>query len=138
MSLYLCIFKECSDDEDDPEEIDGWQLGSYSDFGYFRDSIVKNIPNGNFPTLLNHSDCDGEWTTDELPNLVNELNAIKVIFQKLPPIKFSGAFEWAKSERFQASSLYECFHNVDSENLIDSLISLANTAIKYDRPISFQ
>jgi hypothetical protein len=37
-----------------------------------------------------------------------------------------------------ARSLYECFHNVDGENLFGALITLAREGIRAKRPISFQ
>ena len=87
MSLYLCIFTEDGDDE-----VAGWQLGHYSDFGWFRDTIAKHLRAADFPTLMAHSDCDGEWSVAELPELTRELQTIADAFRALPPEQPQGAF----------------------------------------------
>ena len=134
MGLYLCIFS----DGDDDEEIAGWQLGHYSDFGCFRDTISRHLRATDFPILMEHSDCDGEWSVAELPGLIAELETIGAKFQALPPEQPRGAFEHTAEYREGAHSLYECFHNVDGENLFGALIMLAHEGIRAKRPISFQ
>ena len=133
MSLYLCIFTEDGDDE-----IAGWQLGAYSDFGLFRDTIAKHLRPADFPTLMAHSDCDGEWSVAELPQLIRELQTIAATFRALPPEQPQGAFEHTADYRADAKTLYDCFHNVDGENLFEALIELCNQGIQAERPIAFQ
>jgi len=132
MGLYLCIFS------DGDEEIAGWQLGHYSDFGCFRDTISRHLGASDFPILMEHSDCDGEWSIAQLPGLIVELETISAKFQALPPEEPKGAFEHTAEDRAGARSLYECFHNVDGENLFGALITLAREGIRARRPISFQ
>jgi len=83
MGLYLTIF-------DDGQEVDGVEVGSYSDFGAFRDAVIKHLENGHagsqFPTLILHSDCDGCWTPSEAVWLQHELMIISARFRELPPI----------------------------------------------------
>ena len=69
MSLYLTIF-------DGDEEVTGWVFGHYSDFGYFRDVIAAKLRAEDYPVLMTHSDCDGEWTPTQLPQLRRELELI--------------------------------------------------------------
>jgi Immunity protein 70 len=62
MGLVLCVYegREAGDD------LDGFQVGSYSDFGAWRDFIAAKLEGGRwgsrFPTIMMHSDCDGEWS----------------------------------------------------------------------------
>ena len=62
MGLYLAIF-------DDDEEIEGVEIGLYSDFNYFRDIVANELEDGKagskYPTLNLHSDCDGTWSVEE-------------------------------------------------------------------------
>jgi len=134
MGLYLCIFSNGNDGK----EIAGWQLGHYSAFGCFRDTISRHLAANDFPILMEHSDCDGEWSVAQLPGLIVELETIGAKFQTLPPEEPKGAFEHTAEDRIGARSLYECFHNVDGENLFDALIALAREGIRAKRPISFQ
>jgi len=133
MSLYLCIFTEDGDDE-----IGGWQFGAYSDFGYFRDTIAKHLRAADFPTLMAHSDCDGEWSVGELPALRRELQSIATVFRSLPAEQPRGAFEHTAEYRATAQTLYDCFHNVDGENVFEALDRLCVEGIQAGRPISFQ
>jgi len=160
VSLYLCIISE-DEDENGDNEIAGWQLGRYSDFGCFRDTISRHLGATDFPILMEHSDCDGEWSVAELQGLIVELETIGARFRTLPPeapkatfehtteyrdagrilelerIGPKAAFEHTVEYRDGAISLYECFHNVDGENLFDALITLAREGIRAKRPISF-
>lgn len=131
MSLYLTIF-------DGDEEITGWVFGHYSDFGYFRDVIAARLEAGDFPTLMTHSDCDGEWTVEALPRLRQELQHIGERFRQMPPEQPQGAFEHTADYRRAARSLYDCFHNVDGENVFEALIALCDEGIQRQRPILFQ
>ena len=123
MGLYLCIFSNGNDGK----EIAGWQLGHYSDFGCFRDTISRHLAANDFPILMEHSDCDGEWSVAQLPGLIVELETIGAKFQTLPPEEPKGAFEHTAEDRIGARSLYECFHNVDGENLFDALANCARS-----------
>ncbi len=133
MSLYLCIFSE-----DGNDEIAGWQLGHYSDFACFRDTIARHLRTKDFPVLMAHSDCDGGWSVAELPKLIGELETIAAKFRSLPPEQPKGAFEHTAEYREGAKTLYDCFHSVDGENLFEALIALANQGIQAQRPILFQ
>jgi hypothetical protein len=131
MSLYLAIF-------DGDEEIKGWVFGHYSDFGHFRDVVAVRLSVDECPTLMLHSDCDGEWTPEQLPRLRDELRLIGERFRKLPPVEPQGAFEHTVEYRRGARSLYDCFHNVDGENVIEALIALCDEGIRRGLPISLQ
>jgi len=65
MGLVLCIF------DDQGKDVAGFQIGHYSDFGCFRETIARHIPGAGrlYPVLMQHSECDGEWTVDDLPRL---------------------------------------------------------------------
>jgi hypothetical protein len=131
MSLYLCIF-------DGDDEIDGWVLGHYSDFGRFRDVIAESLDASRFPVLMEHSDCDGEWTPSDARILKNELKEIGEAFLDLPAVRHSDAFEHTSEHWLLASTLFDCFHNVDGENLFEALDALCTVAINQDKPILFQ
>jgi len=134
MSLYLCIF------DDDGDDVEGFQVGHYSDFGAFRDMIVAKIPNAvtQYPLLMQHSDCDGEWALEDLPPLKQELQTIGETFRTLPAMPIVGAFEHVAHCREGTSTLYDCFHNVDEENLFVALMHLCDAGIEMSKPISFQ
>lgn len=134
MSLYLCIL------DDDENDVAGFEVGHYSDFGAFRNAIAKHISaaTSRFPTLMQQSDCDGEWTLDQIPGLKRELAEIGAAFRSLPPEEPVNAFEHVAHCREGAESLYDCFHNVDEENLIEALDQLCDTAIELQKPVSFQ
>jgi hypothetical protein len=132
MGLYLCIF----DGEDD--ELAGFQVGHYSDFGFFRDTIARHLDPLRYPTLMEHSDSDGKWSATELPGLKQELVEIADRFKKLLPEEPVSAFEHTAHCRADASSLYDCYHSVDEENLFEALIGLCDVGIEAKKPISFQ
>ena len=139
MGLCLHVFDRdlSPDDEDEPEEIAECDVGHYSDFGCFRHTIARHVPTDSCPTLMMHSDCDGEWTLAEIPQLERELAKIAETFRSLPPEEPQNAFEHTAEYRVNARSLYDCFHNVDGENLIEAILELCNVARKYSRPITF-
>jgi len=137
MGLCLYVFASDLEDDDDPEEVAMCDVGHYSDFGCFRDTIAEHLDAARFPTLMNHSDCDGEWRLDEIPVLERELRAIGGAFQKLPPEEPRDAFEHAAEYRIGAKSLYDCFHDVDGDNLFESLLRLCAAAREHRRPITF-
>lgn len=137
MGLYLTIF-------DDDQELDGVEIGSYADFGSFRDSVVAYLENGvvgsRCPTLILHFDCDGQWTPGEAAKLENELEVIAVCFKKLPPVSFNSDWQEhvANAFRIRPQSLYDCFFDVDGEPLVERLISLARLSQQRNLPILFQ
>ncbi len=75
---------------------------------------------------------------NDLNELVRELDEIATAFKQLPPEQPSGAFEHAAQFRLHAKSLYECFHNVDGENLFDAIRDLAMMGLAKGLPILFQ
>lgn len=137
MSLYLCIF-------DDDEEVDGVDVGAYSDFAEFRDTIARVLEDGKrgsrFPVLMLHPDSEGEWSVEECSRLVKELERISVELKQHPAREF--AAEWQKNVAKQfgihPTTLYDCFIDVDGESLIDRLISLAAVAQQKGLPVLFQ
>jgi hypothetical protein len=130
MSLYLTLI-------DGDEEVEGWVFGHYSDYAYFCD-VVRIRVQHDCPTLLRHSDCDGEWTVEQLPALRAELEAIGRRFRQLPPEHPVDRFEHTAKHRCGARSLYDCFHNVDGENVIEALMVLCDEGIRRRLPILLQ
>jgi Immunity protein 70 len=137
MGLCLHVFGPDSGDGEEPEEIAECDVGHYSDFGCFRDTIARHLDAKRYPTLMQHSDCDGEWTLIEIPSLERELHAIEAAFRKLPPEEPSGAFEHTAEYRAGAKSLYDCFHTVDGEYLFEAILELCLVAREHKRPIAF-
>jgi hypothetical protein len=137
VGLYLCVF-------DENNELDGVDIGAYSDFGDFRtcvmESLEEGIAGGRFPTLIIHANSDGEWSSSECELLRRELTTIASEFQQLPPVQFR--VEWqrqvGKSLGLTPESLYESFIDVDGEPLLDRLIGLCDVAIERKLPIVFQ
>jgi hypothetical protein len=137
MSLYLCVF-------DEDEELDGVDAGAYSDFGDLRNTIAKELERRKigscFPTLMLHSDCDGEFSVDDCEKLQKELEAISAEFKKRPPKTFFA--EWqvnvAKKCGLRPQSLYDCFIDVDGEPLLERLLGLARLAQRRKLPVLFQ
>jgi hypothetical protein len=136
MGLCLHVFGP-ADGDDDPEEIAECDVGHYSDFGCFRDTIARHLDARRFPTLMDHSDCDGEWSLADIPVLERELREIGAAFKRLPPVEPQGAFEHTAEYRAGAKSLYDCFHNVNGENLFEALLELCAVARQHQRPITF-
>jgi hypothetical protein len=135
MGLCLCVFG--SEDSYESEEAAECDVGHYSDFGCFRDSVARYLGADNYPTLMHHSDCDGEWTLAEISVLEQELHEIGGAFMKLPPEEPIGGFEHTAEHRAGANSLYDCFHNVNGENLFESVLKLCAIARKCMEPITF-
>jgi hypothetical protein len=138
MGLYLAIF-------DDGDELDGVEVGAYSDFDTFREAVVDKLENGvaagsRFPTLILHADCDGQWTPTEAGKLERELAIIRVRFQELPPIALDAGWkkQVAKTFSLQIDNLHDCFFDVDGEPLLERLIDLARLSQAKDLPILFQ
>lgn len=137
MGLYLAIF-------DDEEEIEGVEIGLYSDFNYFRDMVVNELENGlagsKYPTLNLHSDCDGLWTVEDSQNLETELKSISSAFEKLSPVEFNSDWQrnLAKSLGIAPKNLKDCLIDVDGEPLIERLLELVVISQKRKLPITFQ
>jgi hypothetical protein len=137
MGLYLCIF-------DGDEELDGVEVGLYADFGTFRSAVAAHVEEGvegsRCPTLMLHSDCDGQWLPEESVRLHIELIAIAERFMKLPPEPLGNGWkqEVAKAFGLRPSSLYDCFFDVDGEPLLDRLMKLVQLSVERNLPILFQ
>lgn len=137
MGLYLCVFEN-------DDEIEGVEVGNYADFGIFRTCVTDVLEGGylgsKYPTLLVHSDCDGEWTPAECVKLKQELLSISEAFKQFPPAEFQAAWqkEVAKSFGLKPVSLYDSFIDVDGEPLLERLLQLCEIAIKQQQPILFQ
>jgi hypothetical protein len=137
MSLYLCIF-------DEDNELDGVEVGTYHDFGVFREVVVRQLEEGNagskFPTLILHSDCDGQWTPDQCRELEKELNLIADSFNKLPSVGYHSKWQQEVGDQLalKPRTLYDSFIDVDGEPLIERLINLCKLAQNRSLPILFQ
>jgi hypothetical protein len=137
MGLYLCIFEG-------DEEVDGVEVGPYADFNAFRDRVIVELEGGNagskFPTLILHSDSDGQWSPAEAGKLEKELKAIGDEFHRRPAarIKSDWQKQVAKSVGLQINNLYDCFFDVDGEPLLERLINLAKLSQQRGLPILFQ
>lgn len=138
MGLYLCIF------DDDDDEVEGVEIGSYADFGFFRETVVATVEKGQAgsvcPVLINHSDCDGHWTPAEAAVLLTELEMIETVLDKCPPVEFDTPWkiEVAKTFGIAPESLLDCFFDVDGEPLTLRLKALAAVSIEQKLPIVFQ
>lgn len=139
MGLYLCVFG--SDENDD--DLDGIEVGSYDDFHTFREEIHRRLEAGDdwgtrFPTLLLHSDSDGQWTVDECRALRDELTAIRAALAGTDPPPYTGwRAEAAEHAGHRPADLAEYFIDVDGEILLDRMNDLAQLAIETGRPVTF-
>jgi hypothetical protein len=137
MGLYLCVF-------DGDEELDGVEVGSYADFGTFRNAASVHIEGGvegsRCPTLMLHSDCDGQWSPEEAALLQVEFETITNRFRELPPEPLGSAWksEVARTFGLRPATLYDCFFDVDGEPLLHRLMGLAQLSIERNLPIVFQ
>ena len=136
MSLYLCVFRG-------EEEIDGLEVGSYDDFGRFRDGITERLENGNrgsrFPVLQLHADSEGEWCVDECRRLWKELEIVEKEFSELPPVALAPDQKGISPELdFTPHTLAESLVDVDGESLLRRLAGLCRSSIDHNLPILFQ
>jgi hypothetical protein len=137
MSLYLCVFE-------DDEELDGVDVGAYSDFGDFRKAVIRELECGKagsrFPTLIRHSDCDGEWNLDDCSKLESELEIVSAELKQRPPRDFFADWQKnvAKKLDLHSATFYDCFIDVDGEPLLERLLSLVRLARRRELPILFQ
>ncbi|AMV18362.1 Imm70 family immunity protein [Planctomyces sp. SH-PL14] len=137
MGLYLCVF-------DDGDELEGVEVGSYADFGFFRDSVTELLEGGKtgdkYPTLILHSDCDGEWTLAECERLKGELEDISAKFRDLPAIQYQS--DWQRHVAhflgLKPTCLYDSFIDVDGEPVLERLSRLCSVAIQSGQSIVFQ
>jgi YD repeat-containing protein len=135
--LYLCIF-------DGDEDVDGVDVGAYSDYNALRDVVVRQLeagkPGSKFPTLINHSDCDGEWSVADCEKLQVEPAEIATTLKARPPFRFLS--EWqtalARSIGLSPRNAFESFIDVDGEFLLERLQNLVQSALDRRLPILFQ
>jgi hypothetical protein len=137
MGLYLCIF-------DDDDELDGVEVGAYSDFAFFRNSVTelleKGVAGSRYPTLILHADSDGEWSPPECETLKRELEDISNRLRELPAVQFRADWQKhvGKSLGLNPACLYDSFIDVDGEPLLERLQRLCDAAIQGNKPILFQ
>ncbi|AEF99542.1 Imm70 family immunity protein [Methylomonas methanica] len=137
MGLYLCVF-------DGDEEVDGVEVGPYADFNELRNYIIHELELGQagikFPTFINHSDSDGEWSVADCVKLNAELSEIVLMMKTKPPVPFVS--EWqssiAKSTGLVPKTAYESFIDVDGELVLKRIGHLVDVALQYGLPILFQ
>ena len=137
MGLYLCIF-------DEDEEVDGVEVGLYSDFNALRDYVARELEGGTrgarFPTLMLHSDCDGEWSAADCEKLIPELRDISAQMRARPPVEF--ASDWqkhvARSAGLAPRSAFEAFIDVDGQFVLERMLHLASVALERGLPVLFQ
>jgi Immunity protein 70 len=137
VGLYLCVF-------DADEEIDGVEVGHYADFNALREYVRLQLESGQggsrFPTLMIHSDCDGEWPPAECEKLVAELAELASEMNEKQPVPFTS--EWqkfvAKSKGLSPRNAFESFIDVDGEFLLERMQRLAKLAAERNLPILFQ
>lgn len=138
MGLYLCIF------DGNDEEIEGVEVGTYADFGEFRNFITRELesgkPGARYPTLIRHSDSDGEWSVDACEALRRELADLASALKARPAIDFVSDWQKrvAKSIGLKPANAFESFVDVDGEFLVERLQALVETALEHRLPILFQ
>lgn len=130
MSLYLCVF-------DGEQEMEGIEVGSYASFNSFRSYVVREIeggtPGSSFPTLVLHSDSDGEWPLQDCVCLRSELGSIRATMVGRPPVTPADGFSGPPPE-----NALESFRDVDGQLLVERMQTLVEVAIQRGRPILFQ
>jgi len=137
MSLYLCVF-------DQGGEVDGIDAGACADFNAFRRFVTEELEGGRagsqFPTLVLHSDCNGEWPVEACARLGDELRAIEAAMREMPPTGFPSEWqlELARGLGRRPRSALECFLDADGEPLVGHLIRLSDTALALRQAILFQ
>jgi Immunity protein 70 len=138
MGLYLTVF------DDNDEELDGVEIGSYLDYDLFIQNVINDVEGGvqgtACPALTLHHDSEGEWNSEEAVKLRTELQKITEVFKSNPPVKHNSAWvaEVMSNVGLKPTNAYESFIDVDGEFLIDRLIGLAELSIKTGFPILFQ
>jgi len=137
MGLYLCIF-------DADEEVDGVEVGRYSDFNALRDYVARELEAGSrgarFPTLMFHSDSDGEWSVADCEKLIPELRSIIAQMQTRPQVEFVSDWQQhvARSVGLVPKNAFESFIDVDGQFVLERMLHLASMALERGLPILFQ
>jgi len=137
VGLYIAVFQG-------DEELEGVEVGSYQDFGDFRDAVCTIVENGDLgsvcPTLMLHEDSDGSWEPDEARMLLAELDVIERVFQSQAPIELNSQWkqEVADELGLKPSNLLQCFFDVDGISLVSRLRQIAALAVARGVPILFQ
>lgn len=138
MGLYLCVFDKLG------TEVDGVEVGSYSDFNFFRDAVAAavehGVPGSVCQTLQGHSDSDGSWSVNESGLLLKELELIERLLSNFPPVEFNSSWkaDVARVQGIKLSTLLDCFFDVDGEPLVGRLRCLAEASVENNEPILFQ
>jgi hypothetical protein len=137
MGRYLCVF-------DADEELEGVEVGSYGDYSIFTDCVTRELEGGKdgsrFPTLILHSDCDGEWSPRQAAALLKELTRIRDEFRRRPAVLIPADWQmWVVEEQgLRLDCLYDCFFDVDGCPLLERMIGLARLSVQRRLPILFQ
>jgi hypothetical protein len=123
-------------------EIEGVEVGTYDDFHVFREAVSKLESGGwgsQFPVLMLHSDCDGEWPIEDLTGLSQELTEIRTAFAGQPPPDYEEGWQRdiATQTGHRPTSMANFFIDVDGEALVDRLVSLVEVALRRGRPVTF-
>jgi hypothetical protein len=130
VSLYLCVFAG-------EQEMEGVEVGPYSDYNALREYIVRELEGGVagslFPVFILHSDCDGEWSVEDCRKLYLELPAIGAAMKARPPASRGGS-----GTAIHPHNAFESFVDVDGQFLLDRLFDLVEVALQKGRPILFQ
>ncbi|MGF6907798.1 Imm70 family immunity protein [Fusobacterium sp. PH5-44] len=138
MGLYLCIFDK------NENEIEGVEVGRYEYFGFFREKVEKYVENGEWgsvcSTLMWHKDSEGIWTPENCVELLKELDLIRKTFVLLESDKKIINYELGVIHelKIEINNLYDCFLDVDGENLIERLEDLCRISIETGLNIEFQ
>ena len=138
MGLYLAIF------DNDQNELDAVEVGSYADFNFFRDAVIATVEKGmagkKCPTLINHSDNDGQWTPVDASALLLELDAIARELPNFPPVELNAEWklETARVFGITPKSLLDCFFDIDGISLVERLQDLSSLSVEKSLPILFQ
>ena len=137
--MGLCLFTF-----DQDHEYGGVDVGPYAEFGNFRDAVAQELEGGwvgsKFPTLMLHSDCDGQWSPAEARDLERELLVITDEFRGRPPVSTASEWRGLVSGIYGLSfnTLYDCFFDVNGEPLLERLVTLAKLSQQHNIPITFQ
>ena len=137
MSLYLCVYAG-------DREVEGVEVGPYADFNTFRATVSRELEAGaagsRYPTLISHSDCDGEWPAGACADLRDELASIARAMKERPAGGFPSDWqrEVARAGGLEPRNAFECFMDVDGKFLIERLQGLVGVALENDLPILFQ
>lgn len=118
------------------------EVGSYDDFHAVRTRIasLEDAWGERFPVLMNHSDSDGEWSSVECAELLDELRVIRDELSTQPPRDYpEGSWQSGVLRHLGAapSDAATSLIDVDGGPLLQRLEDLASLAVTQARPISF-